>query len=117
VTTLDSGLLWRAAAVQAAGVAVLSVALALALPHSAFTDWGWLLGPGAWLLCALVTAVALRLPRGRTLLGAVLAGLPSVLAVVTGVHWLGAVVAVALFSLWCAAAPGMRRTSPTPEVP
>ena len=113
--TLDTGLLWRAAAVQAAGVAVLSVALGLALPHSAFTDWGWLLGPGAWLLCALLTATVLGLPRGRTLLGAVLAGLPSVLAVVVGVHWLGAVVAVALFAVWCASSPGTRRASPAPE--
>jgi hypothetical protein len=114
VPAVDTGLLWRAAAVQAAGVAVLSAALGLALPHSAFTDWGWLLGPGAWVLCALVTAAVLRLPRARTLAGAVLAGLPSLLAVAVGVHWLGAVVAIALFALWCAAGPGMRRASPAP---
>jgi hypothetical protein len=37
-----------------------------------------------------------------TLVGAALAGLPSVLAVVVGVHWLGAVLAIGLFALWCA---------------
>jgi hypothetical protein len=99
---MDRSILLRAALVQAAAVAVLSVALALALPHSFFEDWGWLAGPGAWMLCALVTARALCLPRAPTLLGAALAGLPSVLAVVIGVHWLGAVVAVGLFALWCA---------------
>jgi hypothetical protein len=99
---MDRSVLWRAAAVQALSVAVLSVALALALPHSFFEDWGWLAGPAAWLLCALVTAAVVRLPAGRVLIGAALAGLPSLLAVVAGVHWLGAAVAVVLFALWCA---------------
>jgi hypothetical protein len=99
---MDRSILLRAAFVQAAAVAVLSVALALALPHSFFVDWGWLAGPGAWMLCALVTARVLHLPLAATLLGALLAGLPSVVAVIIGVHWLGAVVAVALFALWCA---------------
>lgn len=99
---MDRSILIRAALVQALAVAVLSVALAIALPHSFFEDWGWLAGPGAWMLCALVTARVLRLPLGPTLLGAALAGLPSLLAVVIGVHWLGAVVAVGLFALWCA---------------
>ena len=99
---MDRSVLWRAAAVQGLSVAVLSVALALALPHSFFEDWGWLAGPGAWIVCALVTASVVALPRTRVLVGAVLAGLPSVLAVVIGVHWLGAVVAIVLFALWCA---------------
>ncbi|MDP9346825.1 MAG: hypothetical protein M3P44_14145 [Actinomycetota bacterium] len=95
-------ILLRAALVQAAAVAALSVILALALPHSFFEDWGWLAGPGAWMLCALLTARVLRLPPAPALLGAALAGVPSVLAVVVGAHWLGAVVAVGLFALWCA---------------
>jgi hypothetical protein len=99
---MDRSILLRAAFVQTIAVAVLSVALALALPHSFFEDWGWLAGPGAWMLCALVTARALHLPLAPALLGAALAGLPSLLAVVIGAHWLGAVVAVALFAVWCA---------------
>jgi hypothetical protein len=92
----------RAAVLQGVAVALLSIALAIALPHSFFEDWGWLVGPGAWMLCALFTASVLALPRGLALLGAALAGLPSLLAVVLGVHWLGAVLAIALFALWCA---------------
>jgi hypothetical protein len=99
---MDRTVLWRAAAVQGLSVAVLSVALAIALPRSFFVDWGWLAGPAAWLACALITAAVLRLPPGPTLVGAALAGLPSLLAVVLGVHWLGAVFAVALFAAWCA---------------
>src|SRR3954451_3576390 len=99
---MDRPTVVRAGVGQAAAVAVLSIALALALPHSFFEDWGWIAGPAAWMLCAAFTARVLRLPPGPALLGAALAGLPSILAVVLGVHWLGAVVAVALFALWCA---------------
>lgn len=95
----------RAAVLQGSAVAALSIGLALALPRSFFEDWGWLAGPGAWLACALVTASVLGLPRGRAMLGAALAGLPSLLAVAIGVHWLGAVVAIALFALWCGTLP------------
>jgi hypothetical protein len=99
---MDRSVLWRAAAVQGLSVAVLSIALGLALPRSFFVDWGWLAGPAAWLLCALVTGTALRLPLGQVVIGAALAGLPSLLAVAIGVHWLGAVFGVVLFALWCA---------------
>jgi hypothetical protein len=99
---MDRSVLWRAALVQALAVAAVSIALAIALPHSFFEDWGWLAGPGAWMACALVTARVVGLPIAGTLLGAALAGLPSLLAVVLGVHWLGAVVAVGIFALWCA---------------
>jgi hypothetical protein len=34
--------------------------------------------------------------------GALLAGIPSVLAVIAGVHWLGVAIAVAAFATWCA---------------
>jgi hypothetical protein len=94
--------LWRAALLQLAAVALVSLALGLALPEDFFEDWGWVTGPAAWMLCAAFTARVLRLPLGAALLGAALAGLPSLLAVVLGVHWAGAVLAVALFALWCA---------------
>ena len=110
---MDGSIAIRAAVLQGASVAVLSVALALALPRSFFEDWGWLAGPGAWMLCALLTASLLALPRGRALLGAALAGLPSLLAVLIGAHWLGAVIAIALFALWCARLP-VRGTPPLP---
>jgi hypothetical protein len=99
---MDRSVLWRAAAVQAASVALLSVVLGLALPRSFFVDWGWLAGPGAWVACALVTAAVVRLPALRVLVGAALAGLPGLVAVAIGVHWLGAVFGVVLFALWCA---------------
>ncbi len=99
---MSASIFWRAAAVQAAGVAILSIALALALPHSFFEDWGWIAGPCAWALCSVVTARVLGLPIGLTLLGAALAGISSLVAVLVGVHWLGAALAVLLFAAWCA---------------
>jgi hypothetical protein len=102
---MDSRILWRAALVQLVAVAVLSIALGLILPHDFFVDWGWIAGPGSWLLCAAFTARVLYLPLGPTMLGAILAGLPSLVAVLIGLHWAGALLAVALFAVWCARLP------------
>lgn len=99
---MDVPTLWRAALLQLATVALLSIALGLALPHSFFEDWGWIAGPASWMLCATLTARVLALPLGAALLGAALAGLPSIVAVLVGLHWAGAVLAVGLFAMWCA---------------
>jgi predicted lysophospholipase L1 biosynthesis ABC-type transport system permease subunit len=102
---VDSAILWRVAVVQLVAVAVLSIVLGLALPHSFFADWGWLVGPGAWALCAWFTARVVGLPVWPVLIGAALAGVVSLLFVVAGLHWLGAVVAVGLFAAWCSRLP------------
>jgi hypothetical protein len=102
---VDVPTLWRAALVQLVAVAVLSIVLALILPHSFFDDWGWIAGPASWMLCAAFTARVLALPLVPTLIGAAVAGLPSIVAVVLGLHWAGAVLAVGLFALWCARLP------------
>jgi hypothetical protein len=109
---MDTSILWRAALLQLAAVAVLSITLALALPHDFFVDWGWIAGPASWMLCAAFTARVLRLPLVPTLIGAALAGLPSLVAVLIDLHWAGAVLAVALFALWCARLrPGLSRVT------
>jgi hypothetical protein len=82
-------------------VAVLSIALAIALPHSFFDDYGWIAGPAAWALCALATAHLLGLSKPWTLLGAAVAGLPSLVGVALGAHWLGAAIAIGVFGVWC----------------
>jgi hypothetical protein len=102
---MDVPTLWRAALVQLVAVAVLSVALAIALPHDFFVDWGWIAGPASWMLCAAFTARVLGLPLVPTLTGAVLAGLPSLVAVLFALHWAGAILAVGLFAVWCARLP------------
>lgn len=102
---LDTSVLWRAALLQLVAVVLLSLVLGLALPHDFFVDWGWIAGPAAWMLCAAFTARVLALPLVPTLTGAALAGLPSLLAVLFALHWLGAALAVGLFALWCAREP------------
>jgi len=98
---MDSTVMWRAALVQTVSVAVLAVLLALALPPSFFRDWGWLAGPAAWGLCALLTARVLRLRWPGVLTGAALAGLPALAGVLAGVHWLGTALGIVVFALWC----------------
>jgi hypothetical protein len=99
---MDTSLFWKVVLVQAGAVALVSVALALALPHDFFEDWGWVAGPGAWLACSLLTARVLGLGLPLTLAGAAVAGVVSLVAVLAGVHWLGAALAVLVFAAWCA---------------
>jgi hypothetical protein len=99
---MDRSILWRAAIAQVLLVTAISLVLALTLPDSFFDDWGWLTGPAAWLGCAAITAWALDLPVRGVMLGALLAGVPSAVAVLAGVHWLGVAIAIAAFAAWCA---------------
>ena len=99
---MDRSVGWRAALLQGALVASVAVALAVALPRSFFADWGWLAGPAAWGGCALVVGAALRLPLGLVVVGAALSGLPMLLGVAVGIHWLGAPLGLAVFGIWCA---------------
>jgi hypothetical protein len=98
---MDGSVMWRAALLQALLLAVTALVLASLLDREFFESWGWLAGPAAWAACALATGAFLRLPAGFVLAGAALAGLPSLLTVLVGVHWLGAPFGVALFAAWC----------------
>jgi hypothetical protein len=102
---MDSAILWRVAVVQVAAVVVLSLLLALVFSHGFFEDWGWLVGPLTWMLCAWLTARVVGLPEAPVLVRAALSGIPSVLFVLVGLHWLGAAVAVAIFAALCARLP------------
>ena len=98
---MDRSLAWRAALLQALFVAAAAVALAVALPRSFFEDWGWAAGPATWALCALAVGAVLRLQAARVLAGAFLSGLPMLVGVAVGVHWLGAPLALLIFGAWC----------------
>ena len=98
---VDRTVATRAALLQGGSLAVLAVVLAIALPRSFFEDWGWAAGPGVWAVCATIAAMALRLPLVPVLAGAALAGLASLIGVLSGVHWAGAPLGILLFALWC----------------
>lgn len=110
---MDRSTLWRAALIQGFAVAAISVTLAALLPHDFFESWGWIAGPGAWALCALLTAAILGLPALPVPGGAALAGIPSLVGVLAGVHWLGVVLALGAFAAWCAWLAA-RRAEPAP---
>jgi hypothetical protein len=114
---MDWQIFWKSALVQLLAVAAVSVVLGLLLPKSFFESWGWLSGPTAWLLCAAFTATVLKLELPKTVLGAALAGLPSIIFVVIGLHWLGALFAAFLFAAWCArgVATGLVQRSGEPD--
>ena len=57
------------------------------------------MGSGA---CALAVGAFLRLPPVPVLAGAALSGLPMLVGVAVGVHWLGSPLALAVFGAWCA---------------
>lgn len=102
---MDSAILWRVAVVQALAVLVLSLALAIVFSHGFFADWGWIVGPLAWLGCARLTAWVVGLPVAPVIARALLAGLVSALFVIFGQHWLGAVIAIGVFAALCAQLP------------
>jgi hypothetical protein len=102
---MDREILWRVAVVQFLAVLVLSLALAIAFSHGFFEHWGWLVGPLAWLACARFTAWAVGLPVAPVMIRAILSGIPSLLFVLLGLHWLGAAVAILIFAAWCAGLP------------
>jgi hypothetical protein len=84
---------------------VLSLTLAIVFSHGFFADWGWIVGPLAWLACARFTAWVVGLPVAPALVRAVVAGIVSGLFVIFGQHWLGAIVAVGIFAALCAQLP------------
>ena len=98
---MDGSVAWRAAVLMGVSVAVVALALGAALSREFFEDWGWAAGPGAWAACAVLTARVLRLPAVPLLAGAALAGIPGLIGVIAGVHWLGPPLGVVLFGLWC----------------
>lgn len=98
---MDGSVTWRAALLQALILGVVAVILGAALDRQFFVDWGWLAGPAGWAGCALATGAVLRLPALPVLAGAAAAGIPSLISVFAGVHWLGAPFGVALFAAWC----------------
>lgn len=113
---MDGSVLWRAALLQSLTLAVVALALGAALDKAFFESWGWLAGPGAWAACALFTGAVLRLPLPAVLAGAALAGTPSLISVLVGIHWLGAPFAVAIFAYWCARLADQKRRRPVAAI-
>jgi hypothetical protein len=100
---MDKALFWRAALIQAAAIAVLAgILIALPLDEDFFEDNGIWAGPLAWLLCAGVTALILRLPLSLAVFAAAAGGVAGFLADIAGAkHWMGVIIGIAVFAACC----------------
>ena len=99
---MSSRLFWFSLAVQAAGVVVLSgVLIALPLSHDFFEDWGFLVGPVAWVTCSYLTARVLTLPFGYVLFAALAGGVAGGIVSLVTSHWPGVAAALLVFAASC----------------
>ena len=100
---MDKALFWRAALIQAAAVAVVSgILIALPLGDDFFDDYGIVAGPVAWVLCAVITALILKLPWSLAVFAAAAGGVAGGLATLGGAkHWIGVIIAIAVFGACC----------------
>lgn len=101
VPPIDPKAAFRAAAAMLSVFLVVGGTSALLLPHSAFEDWGVLIGPGAWVVGALVAASAAGLGVREAVLGSLAAVVPNAIAGAAGLHWVGVAVGVAVFAGAC----------------
>ena len=99
---MDLKLAGLAVAVQTLAVVLLSLLLvALPLPEDFFRDFGFVAGPAAWAVCAVLTARILALPVVPVLLVALLAGLVGTAISLVGGHWPGVAGGLVAFGAGC----------------
>ena len=104
---------WRALVVQTAAVVAFSLLLVLLpLPKSFFADYGFLAGPGAWALCAAITARVLSLPLLLVLAAALAGGVVGTLLSLAGGHWPAVAGGLLVFAAGCSAIPPGRLELP-----
>jgi hypothetical protein len=99
---VNARLFWKALGVQAAAVAVLfAILVALPLGDDFFDDWGFFVGPIAWLACSLATARVLAIPLGFVLFSALAGGVAGAVVLLVTSHWAGMVAALLVFAASC----------------
>jgi hypothetical protein len=99
---VNARLFWKALGVQAAAVAVLfAILVAVPLGEDFFEDWGFVVGPIAWLICSLVTGRVLALAAAYVLFSAVAGGVAGAIVLLVTSHWPGMVAALLVFAASC----------------
>jgi hypothetical protein len=107
---VNQGLFWRSLLVQALIVGALFALLALALDREFFKDYGFAVGPLAWLGCSVITARVLSLPAGLALFAALAGGVAGALVGLVAGHLVGLVVSLLVFAASCAGYDAERDT-------
>jgi hypothetical protein len=99
---VNARLFWKSLGVQAAAVAALfGILIALPLGDDFFEDWGFVVGPLAWLACSVLTARILSLPLAYTLFSAVAGGVAGTIVLLVTSHLPGMVAALLVFAASC----------------
>jgi hypothetical protein len=99
---VNARLFWQSLGVQAAAVGVLfGILVALPLGDDFFDDWGFAVGPIAWLACSLLTARLLTLPLAYVLFSAVAGGVAGTIVLLVANHWAGMAAALLVFAASC----------------
>ena len=98
---MNARLFWKALVVQSIVVAIPFAILAVALDDDFFEDWGFLVGPVAWLACSAATARILSLPIGYVLFSAVAGGVAGAIVMLATSHWAGLAAALLVFAASC----------------
>src|SRR4051812_38536076 len=111
---MQGGVFWRAATVQALLVGALFVVLALVVPHGFFEDYGVIVGPLAWVGCALVPGRILNMLRTTTAIAAAASGVAAALVGAAFEHVVSLPVAIGVFGALCAS---FESRQPRPSVP
>jgi predicted anti-sigma-YlaC factor YlaD len=102
IRRVSSRLFWLSLGVQVAAVAAFSgVLIALPLSDDFFEDWGFLVGPLAWIGCSLVTARVLSLPVGYVLFAALAGGVAGTIVLLVTSHWPGVAAGLLVFAASC----------------
>ena len=97
---------------QALIVGSLFVLLALAFDKEFFKDYGFAIGPLAWLGCSLVTARLLSLPAGLVMFAALAGGVAGFLVGLVAGHVAGLGVSLLVFAASCGGYDEERDTAP-----
>jgi hypothetical protein len=96
---VDPRLFWKSLAVQAVLVgALFALLIALPLDEDFFEDYGFIIGPLAWLACSAASARILSLPLSYVLFGAVAAGVCGLIVLLAASHIAGMMVALLVFA-------------------
>ena len=109
---MNQGLFWRSLLVQFLTVGVLFVVLAVIFDRQFFEDYGFIVGPLAWIGCSLITARVLSLPAGLAAFAAVAGGVAGFLVGLVAGHEPGLGVSLLVFAASCAGYDGERDTAP-----
>ena len=81
--------------------ALFGLLLLLPLDEDFFSDYGFAIGPLAWLACSLVTARLLSLPAGLALFAALAGGVAGTLVGLVAGHEPGLVISLLVFAASC----------------